>query len=89
MSKSQDAQTRALAALNVGQREQQARMPEPAGAARRERPSKAAPKPKTPVERLHLHLPPKVISALKVQAAKRGTSPSQVVLEALRKTGVL
>lgn len=87
MSKSLDAQARALAALNVGQQEQQTRMPEPVQP-RRGRPAKAAPKPKE-VERFHLHLPSDAIHRLKVAAAKRGLTSAQVVLDALKQAGVL
>lgn len=77
MSKAQSAQSSALAALGVGASEQQSRMPAP------------QPKTCTEVERLHLHLPPAAIKAIKVRAAERGVSPSQVVLEAITQVGVL
>jgi len=80
MSKSATAATAALAALNVGAREQEARMGT--------RPSTS--KPAAPeVERLHLHLPPAAIKAIKVRAAERAVSPSHVVMEALTQVGVL
>lgn len=77
MSKADNATTAALAALNHGVREQEARMG----------PRLHGPKPDN--KRLHLHLPPAVIHTLKVRAYERGTSPSQVVLDALQQAGVL
>lgn len=80
MSKSAAATTAALAALGLGAREQEARMG----------PRSAPPKPQKPeVERLHLHLPPAAIHALKVRAVQQGASPSQIVLDALTQVGVL
>ena len=80
MSKATNATTAALAALNHGAREQEARMG----------PHPSTSKPAAPeVERLHLQLPPAAIRAIKVRAAERETSPSQVVLEALTQVGVL
>jgi hypothetical protein len=80
MTKAAHATTAALAALGLGAKEQEARMG----------PRSAPPKPGKPeVERLHLHLPPAAIRTLKVCAAERGVSPSQIVLDALRQAGVL
>ena len=80
MSKAANATTAALAALGLGAREQEARMG----------PRSATPKPQKPgLDRLHLHLPPAAIHALKVWAVQQGVSPSQVVLDALTQVGVL
>lgn len=77
MSKVSQATSAALAALNLGAREQEARMPPRVS------------KPHTETERFHLHLPKEAIHAMKLRAAELGTTAAQVVLDALRQAGVL
>lgn len=73
MSKATTASSAAVAAINLGVREQESRM------------APRAPKS----ERFHLHLPQEAIHALKVRAAEKGTTAAQVVLDALKHAGVL
>jgi len=80
-TKTDSATAKVLAALNVGTAEQEERMLERAASAPKA--AKGVSPALGETERLHLHLPPTTIHALKVRAAEMGLSPSQVVAKLL------